>query len=287
MPVTAIKRRVRAIPKAKLQLVRQALQSLNLVHLRAPESPTAQRWQHVCVGESDVEGRFEIVSPQQTGKTAEYLADFFNKDQKQAWTTEFEHPMIESESSSWPMHCHTLSIKASDFIPEGIKADDEGARYCLLARNEQGRITSFSQFSISLSTFEDVFGEFGEGYEGTDVDDAYSFYLNIDLELIYTRARFRGRGAGVALLSAMTGVIESEISHICTQLAPVARETGVVFRMLPCVTSELNSRAGELAHNKLMEALFLLREFHEDMLKDEPVRCALEILEADDSETGY
>lgn len=85
----------------------------------------------------------------------------------------------------------------------------------------------------------------------------------------------------------MEQVVQDEILHICKQLAPVSQATGVVFKMQPYVTSKLNSRAGELAHNKFMEAMDEECHFHKDMLAEEPVRSALELLPADDSDTGY
>jgi hypothetical protein len=272
----------------QLQQIRQALQSLTLCHSQAPEAETALRRQTVWVGDTDVESTFELVSPQQTGKTAEYLEEFFKKDQKQAWSTEFSHPLISDEGvENEVMHCHSLVIKASDFIPSGIDSDAKGARYCLFARNDKGRITSFIRFSVSLDTFENVFGEYDPDDAEADATDAISFYLNINFDVIYTRARFRGRGASIALLSVMQQVVQDEVLHISQQLAPVSTATGVVFKLQPYVTSELNSQTGELAHNMLMEGLEMEREFHSDMLEEEPARHALEILEADDSDVSY
>ena len=180
-----------------------------------------------------------------------------------------------------------MPMRAVDFIESGIRSDDKSAQYCLFARNEQGRITSFIRFSISLQPLESIFGEYDPENEDTDISDAWTCYLNIELYEIYTRARFRGRGAGVALLSAMQQVVQDEFQNLSEQLAPVSKATGIVFQLHPYVYNKLSSRAGMLVHNKLMDGLDMEQEFQEHLCAEEPVRRALKVLEADDSGTEY
>ncbi len=277
-------------------LIRQAIEGLTLCHSQAPETLAKSRQITTCVGSEDGH-TYEIVSARQTGRTVEYLLKFFQQDQKDGLKydkREFDHEFIDTEAADdfgVPMFCHTLNISPKTFLESGHQGDDKGAQYCLFARNEQGRIAGFISFSLNLNAFENVFGavdDDGEDIAQLDWEDARRFYLNIDFKCIYTRVRFRGRGVGSALITAMDEIIQAEIHHLSEQLLPAFVTTGVPFKMQPFIYSEWNSRSGEMAHWKFLEELEGTCEFHRHLADTaEPSRKSLQILELDDGDSGY
>lgn len=277
---------------SRREVLRAAVAGLTLSHSQAPGSLTAKERVEVCFGRDDREGEaeFELLSLEQTGMSAVDLAGLFNRDQRIKWDNDFEHPMLDdpkecSMAVGLQFYDHDLRIRPEHFIPKGIEAQESAARYCIFARNtgpRGGRVTSFIRFSVVLDSFENVFGTVGDGEDDNkDEDDVRTVYMNISIEQMYTRTRFRGRGAGTALLERMGEMIWDELGHLAKQLAPVTSETGVEFRLQPYVYNEWNSRTGQLAHDQFMERLDDIVVSHPQMEDMEPERLCLEVLEPD------
>jgi GNAT superfamily N-acetyltransferase len=263
-----------------------AVKHLKLEHALAPETRKSKGWipGHTSQGEA----LYSMLSPRKTGLSAAELELLFTRDQdsKQV-AAAFSNAYFAQEASA---KGHLVDLYASDLsfggvfdAERGIKKSVRQASYVHIARDEEGQLVGFVAFSVKVVPQSTSFAE--EGFELTEMPEEAerSVYLDVDLDLIYTRKAFRGRGAGWAMLDSIAHVVSAEVGAISKQIAPVARHHGVQLRIEPALRSEWHSWTGKMAHLMLLGIV----EDHLDTMYGPTEHPHLAIQPLDGSDAGY
>jgi hypothetical protein len=238
--------------------------------------------------DNDTENRFEVVSLEQTGKTATELLRLFKVDMKQDWPGRFEHPMLTVNAEvrdfqDLPMYFHGLKIHEDTFLLKGTERRAGRTDYFLILANAEGRFTSFAKFSLSIESMQSLY----DYDQDMEEDDLRTVELNIHLDSMYTRCRFRGRGASSALAEAVAKIVDAEVLLVSAQLKAFHERTGIRIRVVPNLMSTWSSKTGLMAHIKVEDALNNVVDYHLGMLREEPARRAVELLRVDDERSDY
>lgn len=262
----------------------QALDGLRLSQPHLPEASEPDRTFWVADDNLN-ETAFKVVSPAQTGKTAAALLRLFQTDMKQDWPVPFSHPVFDANEdvalfSRLPMYFHRMRLEEKLFEGDGIVRNPQSTDYFLLLANEQGRFTSFAKFKIGLGDW--FWGGFTPGE-----DEQQGVELTIELDALYTRCRFRGRGACTALAEAVAYLADQEIQNLAAQLAPFHAKTGTPVRVVPNLISCWKSKTGLLAHEKVVDALNEMAQGHADLQDLEPIRRSVDFAFCDDDMSDY
>lgn len=231
---------------------------------------------------------FKVVTADQTGKTPAALLRLFQTDMKQAWSTQFRHPVFEVNEGSavferLPLYFHGMSLSEDMFRGDGVVRNDYSTDYFLLLANEKGRFTSLMKFNISLEPLEELFGKDCV----LDEDERRTVRVNVMLEAFYTRCRFRGRGAARAMAEVVATLVDHEVQSLGTQLASFHEQTGIQARVVPNLVSTWKSKTGLLMHEKVCEVIDEFADAHSDLFADEPSRRAVVFLECEDHESDF
>lgn len=282
--------------------VQAALAALTLCHAQAPSTPDTRGYipGYTWSRNFDQERHYEMVSPEASGLTASELEDLFAADSKINYRPKFKHHSFAGDEKDLmggmcPLYAENLESAEYFKLAKGISTTPRSANYMLIATNQKGTIVGYVSFTISLGSA----GDEDDIWEGEPCDDegepgdesSRTVYVFLELNRIYTRARYRGKGAGDAMSTAMGYAYKAEIEHIASQLAPLALELGVQFPVQTEVMSDWESHTGKMAHYMLMDKLtcerdaLLFDDTPSEQLEGNVLNC-LELLEIDE-DAGY
>ena len=259
---------------AERRLVHSALQHASLRHLGAPAQQTKPQ-SLTYLFDDNMSLTYEFLSPLQTGFTAAELTQLFEYDQDQPFEETFEHPYFEDLAhlgmQDTPLFDEAVPLSALSELRDGIDAREWSARYCLVSRDDAGRIVGFVEFALRYSP---VLGEDTEDdstlSESESDSRIASFYFDVELTRIYTRKLFRGQGVGHAMIRSISAIVTREMASLAKQLAPVYDITERPFIVYPSVVCDWTSKTGKMAMFLLMDDLSMELDKLADSWSDDP-----------------
>ncbi len=270
--------------------LRSALNALSLKHHHLPELSLEKRT--FSRFDSDMnETQFTVLSPAQTCKTPAQLARLFQSDQRHEWPVTFDHEVFDANADciffkDLPLYYHGMRFSEKAFPLEGISRSEQVSRYSLVLANEQNRPTSYFAFTLVLEFLDETLSEASLDEDASD-EDQRTVVLNIHLEAMYTRGRFRGQGAGSAMAQALTAIVDAEVVQLAAQWEPYFLRTGRKLRVLPSLDSTWCSKSGLLAHQQCMSELAGLADGYPVFEAAEPGLRVVELLSPEDDASDY
>ena len=207
------------------------------------------------------ECEYEICAPQDAGMPLEELRAFLAGTADPMPAVVFIHPYFDGDEQT-PEGClsplFSEDMATPDFAlnPGGLKATSRNAEYLLIAKNEAGIPAGYIHFSIA------VVADLDEGQESDEL--ARHTGLVMTLKRIFVRQSDRGAGIATALLEKAGFVMWSEMRDLAHQVRGVlcGLDDGLVLH--PFVMSSWYSRAGKMAHYRLVDLVKQYRDAASD-----------------------
>ncbi|MBC8739729.1 hypothetical protein F6X40_23740 [Paraburkholderia sp. UCT31] len=200
-----------------------------------------------------VPGRFEagrqvnyysVTEAAYAGRDVARLSEVFAKESAIRYNRPFAGFEKAEAVSSVALYADCGSPRFADF-PRGLKKTAKRADYCLVASNEAGEAAGYIGFGLCIAP------AFEADLQGST--KALTVRLNVELTDIYTRKRFRVKGAANAMVTYAGFAIQEGLSHLAHSLAPLAGEVETPVNITTRVSSAFRSQSWTKAHEKLVE----------------------------------
>jgi GNAT superfamily N-acetyltransferase len=207
--------------------------SLSLCHVNDPKN--RRGYGSVTLGRSTSERRFSyaIVEPAHRGRKIKELEELFIADDNVKYESSFAHRFAGSAGDTDTPFYARYQPYPFGKIRHGITRSEREAQYCVVAQNAAGSPAGFIAYSVALARDSD-------------------FSLHVQTEGIYTRKRYRGKGAATALLRHLCDTVELELRHLLTTSTHLAGKRVEVIVSEGCCTGSVT---GQMCYRLMLEAL--------------------------------
>jgi GNAT superfamily N-acetyltransferase len=214
---------------------KQSESSRALCHVADPKKRRGYASVAVTRGGQTRTFSYAVVEPAHRGRKTVELDEVFAADEHIKYESSFAHRLIqtppetsESPDTSTPFYGPYVPFAFGKFR-HGLTRSAHEAHYCLVAQNGAGSPASFIAYSLALAAQSVAL----PGAKTTQLE------LRVALEQLYTRKRYRAKGAATALLQHLLDSVELELRHLLTQPAEdiVSSVTVCLAAKDPCATA--------------------------------------------------
>ena len=156
---------------------------------------------------------YAVVEPAHRSRKASELEKLFAADEGVKYESSFAHRFIKEDLLSSACQSEALPFYGA-YHPcafgrnrHGLTRTPQDARYCLVAQNGAGSAAGFIDYSVAVC----------EPADTTQPHASSSAALRVTLEGLYTRKRYRGKGAATALIRHLCDTVEVELRFLLEQ----------------------------------------------------------------------
>lgn len=226
---------------------KQSDNSRTLCHLADPKKRRGYASVAVTRGGQTRTFSYAVVEPAHRGRKTVELDEVFAADEHIKYESSFDHRLIPTTSE--PSGQETPSPFYGSYEPfafgkfrHGLTRSAREAYYCLVAQNGAGSPASFIAYSLNVA---------GKSV-GLPGQKTTQLELCVNLEQLYTRKRYRAKGAATALLQHLLDSVELELRHMLNQPAE-----DIVSTVTVCIaaTQPRTSTTAQLVRRLVVEGL--------------------------------
>jgi GNAT superfamily N-acetyltransferase len=159
-------------------------------------------------GDDERSFSYAVVEPAHRNRKTTELDELFAADEHVKYESSFSHRFIKDQQEGLrsgnrqvPFYGRYASFPFGKFR-HGLSRSTTQAQYCLVAQNSAGSPASFIAYSLTALT-----------------PDGQPNHVKLQLTLqdLYTRKRYRGKGAATALIRHLCDSVELELRHLIAQ----------------------------------------------------------------------